>query len=165
MSAPVPPLLSCWDGWSSPVLLQQVVGGSGSSSLDMVCRVAQTPAEERALLAERVPQELLDSWGPITASLLAQANAPATACSRLSSWLKGWSMQGMNRRCLLLHLRKEHMERLIVPNHVKEVLLQTWAVINVGVPQHGLAQAVGHVSCSCICVHRQLQMCDIDLPV
>ena len=75
-----------------------------------VHRVAQSAEEERALLGERVPQKLLDGFGPqIIASAL---------------------QHGLNRRTILLTLHEQHLQDVALPRAVGQLLHTYWSAQN-----------------------------------
>ena len=91
---PIPPQLTIWPG-----------------------RLARSWREERALLAERVPGELLDQWG----RKLLQAIRLGKGLSR-----------GLDRRSVLLGVHYRQLHCLEVPEHVRRALCDHWGVVERG---------------------------------
>ena len=78
------------------------------------CRVAQTMDQQRSLLAERVPAQVLAAWGPAI--------------------LESMLVQGLNRRGVLLSLDEAALQRYVLPAVVKQQLQEAWGILTACMP-------------------------------
>ena len=125
---PIAPLLSCWDG----LCAHAVSGICCSACLTIWCAGSRRTQQKRKHCWRReFLSSFLDAWGAALIDSL-RTQARTSPYDHLPSPAECPTLQGLNRRGVLLHLREGHMERLIAPAHVKQVLLDRWGVYRTG---------------------------------
>ena len=95
-------------------LTQTEAAVRGLRADSFACRVAHTLDQQRYLLAERVPQRVLASWGEAT--------------------VKSMLVQGLNRRGILLSLDEAALQRYVLPAVVKQQLREAWGILTACMP-------------------------------